>query len=102
VQTLLARKQVKRILLILYVVLSCDWDAKANKLGTCLGVETISIHQFGNPMDTINQADAIFISGGNTWHLNQRLHEYGLVIPIQCPSGAYPMWSGVSAETWQP
>ena len=26
---------------------------------------------------------AIFISGGNTWLLNQRLHEYGLVVPIQ-------------------
>ena len=28
-------------------------------------------------------ADAIFISGGNTWRLNQLLHEYGLVVPIQ-------------------
>ena len=83
VQTLLARKQVKRILLIPYAVIRSDWDARARDLTESLGVEAISIHQFDDPVDAINQADAIFISGGNTWRLNQLLHEYGLVVPIQ-------------------
>ena len=60
-----------------------DWDARARELTESLGVETISIHQFDDPVDAIHRADAIFISGGNTWRLNQRLHEYGLVVPIQ-------------------
>jgi dipeptidase E len=83
VQTLLARKQVKRILLIPYAVIRSDWDARANELGESLGVEAISIHQFDDPVDAIQQAEAIFISGGNTWRLNQLLHENGLVVPIQ-------------------
>lgn len=44
-------------------------------------METISIHQFDDPVDAIQQVEAIFISGGNTWRLNQLLHEYGLVVP---------------------
>ncbi len=50
---------------------SSDWDAKANELGTSLGVETISIHQFDNPMNSI------FISAGNTWRPNQLLQIIG-------------------------
>ncbi len=46
-------------------------------------MEAISIHQFDDPVDAINHAEAIFISGGNTWRLNQLLHENGLVVPIQ-------------------
>ena len=46
-------------------------------------MKAISIHQFDDPVDAIQRADAIFISGGNTWRLNQLLHEYGLVVPIQ-------------------
>nr|MBP6791783.1 dipeptidase PepE [Aeromonas sp.] len=66
-----------------YAVIRSDWDARAQDLAESLGVETISIHQFDDPVAAINQADAIFISGGNTWRLNQLLHEYGLVVPIQ-------------------
>lgn len=83
VQSLLARKPVKRILLIPYAVIRSDWDARAQDLAESLGVETISIHQFDDPVDAIQQVEAIFISGGNTWRLNQLLHEYGLVVPIQ-------------------
>ncbi len=83
VQTLLARKQVKRILLIPYAVIRSDWDARAFELSESLGVKAISIHHFDDPVDAIQRADAIFISGGNTWRLNQLLHEYGLVVPIQ-------------------
>ena len=46
-------------------------------------MKAISIHQFDDPVDAIQRADAIFISGGNSWRLNQLLHEYGLVVPIQ-------------------
>ena len=53
VQTLLARKQVKRILLIPYAVIRSDWDARAQDLAESLGVETISIHQFDDPVDAI-------------------------------------------------
>jgi dipeptidase E len=83
VQTLLARKQVKRILLIPYAVIRSDWNARAFELSESLGVKAISIHHFDDPVDAIQRADAIFISGGNTWRLNQLLHEYGLVVPIQ-------------------
>lgn len=83
VRTLLARKQVKRILLIPYAVIRSDWDARAFELSESLGVKAISIHQLDDPVDAIQRADAIFISGGNTWRLNQLLHEYGLVVPIQ-------------------
>ena len=50
VQSLLARKQVKRILLIPYAVIRSDWDARANELTESLGIETISIHHFDDPV----------------------------------------------------
>ena len=37
VRTLLARKQVKRILLIPYAVIRSDWDARAFELSESLG-----------------------------------------------------------------
>ncbi|MGL5303797.1 MAG: dipeptidase PepE [Aeromonas sp.] len=83
IQTLLTRKQVNQILLIPYAVIRGDWDERARELTESLGVETISIHHFDDPVAAINHAEAIFISGGNTWRLNQLLHEQGLVVPIQ-------------------
>ncbi|MGL5039244.1 MAG: dipeptidase PepE [Aeromonas sp.] len=83
IQTLLTRKQVKQIVLIPYAVIRGDWDERARELTESLGVETISIHHFDDPVAAINHAEAIFISGGNTWRLNQLLHEQGLVVPIQ-------------------
>ncbi|MGL5659725.1 MAG: dipeptidase PepE, partial [Aeromonas sp.] len=83
VQALLARKQVNQILLIPYAVIRGDWDERARELTESLGVETISIHHFDDPVAAINHAEAIFISGGNTWRLNQLLHENGLIVPIQ-------------------
>jgi dipeptidase E len=104
VQTLLARNQVKRILLIPYAVIRSDWDARARELTESLGVDAISIHHFDDPVDAINRADAIFISGGNTWLLNQRLHGMVWWSPssVRCASGACPMWAGAPAATWPP
>ena len=56
VQSLLARKQVKRILLIPYAVIRSDWDARARELTESLGVDAISIHHFDDPVDAINRA----------------------------------------------
>lgn len=35
------------------------------------------------PVQAVENAECILVSGGNTWLLNQLLHENGLVVPIQ-------------------
>ena len=82
VQALLARHHVERILLIPYAVIRGDWDQRAADLAESLGVQVQSIHHAADPVAAVQQAQAIFVSGGNTWRLNQQLHELGLVVPI--------------------
>lgn len=49
--------------------------------GSDVAMETASITLMRSDPRLV--ADAIFISGGNTWRLNQLLHENGLIVPIQ-------------------
>ncbi|EOD55049.1 dipeptidase PepE [Aeromonas molluscorum] len=83
VQALLAARGVNQIVLVPYAVIRGDWDQRARDLEESLGVEVVSIHRSDDPVSAIESAQAIFVSGGNSWRLNQQLHEQGLIVPIQ-------------------
>lgn len=83
ISDMLTRKKVSEILLIPYALVRGNWDQRVQELSENLAVKTVSIHHFTDPVAAIEQAQAIFISGGNTWRLNQLLHEKNLVVPIQ-------------------
>lgn len=47
-----------------------------------VGYETEGIHQFTNPVTAVNNAQAIFVGGGNTFRLLKSLHDNHLVHSI--------------------
>lgn len=83
IQTLLQARKITSAVLIPYALIRSDYDARAKEISDVLGIDVSSIHHAENPADAIASAQCILISGGNTWMLNQMLHENSLIVPIQ-------------------
>ncbi len=60
-----------------------DYEAKVNRRFKDFGSRVMSIHRFENPLEAVNNADAIVVGGGNTWNLVRQLHLNGLMEPIR-------------------
>lgn len=83
IQAMLKARNITSAVLIPYALIRSDYDARAQDLEKALGIKVSSIHHAETPAEAIEQAECILISGGNTWMLNQLLHENGLIVPIQ-------------------
>lgn len=83
IQSMLLSKKIRSAVLVPYAVIRGDYDARAAELENSLGIKVTSLHHSNDPVKTIEEAECILVSGGNTWLLNQMLHEKGLVVPIQ-------------------
>lgn len=58
------------------------WDRYASRPREALakiGITVDAIHHFSSPESAVRDAEAIFIGGGNTFHLLTRLYKFGLV-----------------------
>ena len=82
------RTQAKKVVLIPYAVIRSSHDERValvqqtfNHLG--LECQVTGLHRSDDPIKTIQEADAIVVSGGNTWVLNKTLHDLGLIGPIR-------------------
>ncbi|MFI8416245.1 dipeptidase PepE [Serratia sp. NPDC078593] len=82
-QAMIQRCNIASAVLIPYALIRGDYDQRAQELAQTLGIQVSSIHHAQSPAAAIEQAECILISGGNTWMLNQQLHEQGLIVPIQ-------------------
>ncbi|AHG20508.1 alpha-aspartyl dipeptidase [Chania multitudinisentens RB-25] len=80
---MIERRNIRSAILIPYALIRNDYDQRAQELTQVLGINVTSIHHAESPAAAIVQAECILISGGNTWMLNQMLHENGLIVPIQ-------------------
>ena len=80
---MIKRRNVKSAVLIPYAVIRSSHEERVKELKSVRGIDVKSINDFADPVEAINNAECILISGGNTWLLNQMLHENGLVVPIQ-------------------
>lgn len=80
---MIARRGIKSAVFIPYALIRYDYDRRAQELAQTLGIEVTSIHHAASPAAAIAQAECILVSGGNTWLLNQMLHEQSLIVPIQ-------------------
>src|SRR5690554_1488536 len=72
------------------------YEEKVNARFAEIGHHVTSIHRFINPVEAIENADAIVVGGGNTWQLVKMLQEKGLmkVIRKKVKKGApYIGWS---------
>lgn len=81
--SMIKKRGIRSAVLIAYAVIRSDHDKRARELEAALGIQVTCIEHFDSAIDAINNAEFILVSGGNTWLLNQMLHEKGLVVPIQ-------------------
>ncbi|MDD9155141.1 dipeptidase PepE [Aliivibrio sp. S4TY2] len=82
------RTKAKNLVLIPYAVIRSSHDDRValvqqtfDHLG--LDCKVTGLHRSEDPVKTIQEADGILVSGGNTWVLNKTLHDLGLVGPIR-------------------
>ncbi len=60
-----------------------EYEEKVNARFAEIGHHVTSIHRFINPIEAIENADAIVVGGGNTWQLVKMLQEKNLMKPIR-------------------
>lgn len=60
-----------------------DYTAKVQTALNAIGVKVNGIHEYDDPISAVNNAKAIAVGGGNTFHLLHQLYQYELIKPIQ-------------------
>lgn len=86
IKPVLQEQMVKNVVVIPYAVIRLSYDERVNQLKQSfadMALDIKGIHEFHDPVQAIEWADAIMVSGGNTWQLNKSLHDFGLIEPIR-------------------
>ena len=73
------------------------YAAKAQERFQDMGISVTSIHDTSNLLRAIEEADAIFVGGGNTFRLLKGLYDYDLLAPIRRRVAAGMPYIGSSA-----
>jgi dipeptidase E len=90
----------KRVLFVPYALFDHDaYTARARRAFTGLGHELVSVHERHHAPQAVDEADAVFIGGGNTFRLLAALYHYGLFAAIQQRALAGLPYIGSSAGT---
>ncbi len=93
-------KGVDRIVFIPYALANRDSYARlAAKSFNHMGFELDSLHQSKNPKQTVEQAEAIFTGGGNTFRLLKTLYEFDLLDSLRSKVASGMPYMGSSAGT---
>jgi dipeptidase E len=100
-----AEKQIRdfvgsgsRVVFVPYAVHDLrEYAAKAQERFRNMGLSLISIHDVSNMARAVDEADAIFVGGGNTFRLLKGLHDHGLLGPIRRRVAAGVPYIGSSA-----
>lgn len=78
--------KIKKVLFVPYAAVTFSFDDYAQKVQTRfaeIGIEVASIHTFKNPIEAVQNAEAIVVGGGNTFHLTKMLQENNLISAIR-------------------
>lgn len=89
---------VRRVLFVPWALR--DHDAYATKVRNrfaAMGREVVSIHTAGNPRRAVEDAEALFIGGGNTFRLLAALYDADLIAPIRSRAEGGMPYMGSSA-----
>jgi dipeptidase E len=74
----------KRVLFVPFALHDRDaYAAQARKRFEAMGYDLDSIHEVAEARNAVNQAEAIFIGGGNTFRLLHSLYQADLLLPIR-------------------
>lgn len=60
-----------------------EYEAKVKNRFNEIGHDIVSIHHFSNPVEAVENAEAIVVGGGNTFHLLKLIHQNGLTEPVR-------------------
>ena len=77
---------IREALFIPYAAANFSYDDYETKVQGALSARDIkitSIHHFDDPIEAVNQAQAIIVGGGNSFHLLDQIQRLGLVGPLQ-------------------
>jgi dipeptidase E len=73
------------------------YAAKARERFRAMGIDLVSVHDVSNMPRAIDEAELIFVGGGNTFRLLKSLHDHGLIDPIRRRVAAGAPYIGSSA-----
>jgi dipeptidase E len=77
-------KRARRVLFIPFALFDLDaYAAKAEARFRAMDHQLCSIHRESQPRTAVEQAEAIFIGGGNTFRLLKALYDFDLLEPIR-------------------
>ena len=86
IKEVMERKKPKKLIFIPYAVIREDHAIRTQSVQDSFaqyGCEVIDIQTCNDPIKAIEGSDGILVSGGNTWVLNKKLHDLGLIGPIR-------------------
>ena len=76
--------ETKRVLFVPYALFDRDkYAANARQRFQKMGYELTSVHTAENPVAAVNETEAVFIGGGNTFRLLKALYEFDLIEAIR-------------------
>jgi dipeptidase E len=89
---------IRRLLFIPFALKDRDaYAAKARQAFGSIGYEVDSLQDAADPGRAIQQAEAVFCGGGNTFRLLKALYELEVLAPIRRRAGAGMPYAGASA-----
>ena len=90
--------ELKRVLFVPFALHDRDaYAASAKARFAKMGYDLSSVHQAKDPLRSIEDTDAIFIGGGNTFRLLKNLYDFKLIEPIRRRAAAGLPYIGSSA-----
>jgi len=76
--------EVKSVLFVPYALYDRDaYTSTAHERFQRMGYELSSIHTSPNPQAAVDEAEVVFIGGGNTFRLLKALDDFGMLDPIR-------------------
>ena len=89
-----------RVAFVPYAAVTFSYDDYARRVAEALdglGLEVVGVHTARRPAQAIAEADAVFVGGGNTFHLLRACYEHGLVDAVRARVAAGAPYVGWSA-----
>jgi dipeptidase E len=91
---------IDRLVFISYALTDSEgYTARARARLKEVGVEVTGVHETGDHRGVVAGAEALFIGGGNTFRLLERMYAYGLLEPIRERVADGMPYMGASAGT---
>lgn len=90
----------RRVAFVPYAAVTVPYDAYADRVRGALdglGLEIDGVHTADRPADAVAAADAVFVGGGNTFHLLREMARHGLLDAVRQRVGGGAPYVGWSA-----